>query len=52
LQIELVPDCRTIKEIQEEMGTGVKAVYEDIVLLNWLRKNNSSEFQYKAVFFL
>nr|CAD2181052.1 unnamed protein product [Meloidogyne enterolobii] len=46
--IELVPDCRTIKEIQEEMGTGVKAVYEDIVLLNWLRKNNSSEFQYKA----
>jgi len=33
------------------MGTGVKAVYEDIVLLNWLRKNNSSEFQYKAVFF-
>ncbi|KAF7635539.1 hypothetical protein Mgra_00005081 [Meloidogyne graminicola] len=46
--IELVPNCRTLCEIQMEMGSGAAGVWRDDVLNKWLGKQNPSEFQYKA----
>lgn len=46
--IELVPQCSTLREIQIQMGSGVAGVYKDDVLNNWLARQNTSEFQYKA----
>uniref|UniRef100_F1KQX4 Phosphatidylinositol-4-phosphate 3-kinase C2 domain-containing subunit alpha n=2 Tax=Ascaris TaxID=6251 RepID=F1KQX4_ASCSU len=43
--IELVPDCRTLREIQSAVGAA--GVFKDDVLKNWLEKQNPSEFQYK-----
>lgn len=45
--IELVPDCRTLREIQSAVGAA--GVFKDDVLKNWLEKQNPSEFQYKIV---
>ncbi|VDM25693.1 unnamed protein product [Toxocara canis] len=43
--IELVPDCRTLREIQSAVGAA--GVFKDDVLKNWLEKQNPTEFQYK-----
>lgn len=43
--VELVPDCRTLREIQSAQGAA--GVFKDDVLKNWLEKQNPSEFQYK-----
>ncbi|VDM96038.1 unnamed protein product [Thelazia callipaeda] len=43
--VELVPDCRTLCEIQS--ASGATGVFKDDVLKNWLEMHNPSEFQYK-----
>lgn len=43
--IELVPDCRTLREIQSAQGAA--GVFKDDVLKDWLEMQNPTEFQYK-----
>lgn len=47
IQIELVPNCSTLREIIIQMGHGVAGVYKDEVLNNWLARQNPSEYEYK-----
>lgn len=47
--IELVPDCRTLCEIQRAVGA--TGVFKDDLLKKWLEMHNPSEFQYKIVIF-
>ncbi|KAK6109822.1 Phosphatidylinositol 3- and 4-kinase family protein [Brugia pahangi] len=43
--VELVPDCRTLCEIQSAVGA--TGVFKDDLLKKWLEMHNPSEFQYK-----
>lgn len=45
--VELVPDCRTLCEIQSAVGA--TGVFKDDLLKKWLEMHNPSEFQYKIV---
>ncbi|CAD5215934.1 unnamed protein product [Bursaphelenchus okinawaensis] len=44
--IELVPSCRTLREIQ--IYSGATGVFRDDVINNWLQTHNTSEFEYRC----
>ncbi|CAD5221905.1 unnamed protein product [Bursaphelenchus xylophilus] len=44
--IELVPSCRTLREIQ--VSAGATGVFKDDVINTWLQTHNPSEFKYRC----
>lgn len=44
--IELVPACRTLREVQ--LASGAAGVFKDDVIDTFLRTNNPSEFRYRS----
>uniref|UniRef100_A0A7E4W115 Phosphatidylinositol-4-phosphate 3-kinase n=1 Tax=Panagrellus redivivus TaxID=6233 RepID=A0A7E4W115_PANRE len=48
--IELVNDCRTLREIQTELNNGISGVFNNDAITAWLNRHNPSEFNNHTAF--